>query len=1001
MVSKAVAAARAAADNVQPSADAEQPRKRPYITYGTVAANNGETLDVDVNGGTIEGIPMSVSCMNCKAGDRVSLMVDGPLVTALAIVSTACDAGQAPATKKDAEEIRESVDEVSKDAEQAKADAAAAKELTDTVSGKLDEAQKQLDAAQKSLDEVQAEAKQAKSDSETALAEARKTGQMAVTATAYEYAVSTSPTAAPATGWSADAPAHKDGEYTWMRVTLTYGDGRSETTEPVLLTGNSGEKGPQGEKGEKGDPGAPGKDGSAGPQGVSVASVTTFWCLAAAQPATPTGAADPSGWSTTEPEVPDGYSGSEWRCLRTVLSNGVAAWTVPSKCASFTYSHKAYVTARGAVNTANAAKSTAEEVSATLTRDYTPTADADKKYSTKAELSAKADEISTSVKETYATKTAVSAAQSTADAAKSAAGAAQSTADAAKSSAATANSAASSAASAAKAAQSTADTAKANAKTAQDGVDTLKSRVTTAETSIKQNSEQIALRATKTEVTSAVDSISIGGRNLAPNTEPIHKIVRGDTVVYTADILEPYVGKEIDSDGEEIVLSFDYKLDEGGISRSIKVYPYHDSGVSIKNSTAFTPTDEWQRIEFKTRVHRYHQGHYPNGAPYTRGEVFCYDFSGNNKYMIRRIKLELGNKPTDWSPAPEDLEADATSKANNAFTSAKTYTDAQIKVSADSITSTVSKTYATKSENALKANSADVESGYVLGCAQGKANVWCKLGTLTANVPAAAACIHVVTGNGYDGAASHNSELWITIKAGNFNPATVNGNNFGVTVKYGDNNASDIAVNVRSTAFNVCDVWIRLPWPYAIGSYSVSGGGNKTWANDGKTSQYEEPTSGTLQSIATESWATQSFTQSSIIQMSDSIKSSVEATYVSNDDAASFARRTELTQVSDSFTAKISTTQKQIDAHGETVRNVEDYMTFAQESGQPTLTIGTSSSKFNTKLTNTGQRFMNGTDTVMELDGPSSTVSAQRLKIGKYRLQQSEDGERLRIAYLG
>ena len=50
------------------------------------------------------------------------------------------------------------------------------------------------------------------------------------------------------------------------------------------------------------------------------------------------------------------------------------------------------------------------------------------------------------------------------------------------------------------AAKATADTAAANAKKAQDDVDALKDRVTNAETSINQNSEQIALRATKTEV---------------------------------------------------------------------------------------------------------------------------------------------------------------------------------------------------------------------------------------------------------------------------------------------------------------------------------------------------------------------------------------------------------------------------------------------------------------------------------------------------------------------
>ena len=50
-----------------------------------------------------------------------------------------------------------------------------------------------------------------------------------------------------------------------------------------------------------------------------------------------------------------------------------------------------------------------------------------------------------------------------------------------------------------------ADSAYANAKTAQEDVNALKNRVTTAETSIKQNSDAIVLRATKTDVTEAVN----------------------------------------------------------------------------------------------------------------------------------------------------------------------------------------------------------------------------------------------------------------------------------------------------------------------------------------------------------------------------------------------------------------------------------------------------------------------------------------------------------------
>ena len=969
---------------------------------------------LDVNLGSddsplmIESVPYTTACEGVQAGDTVIIETFGHRMVAVGVVSTSSDPQYRPATKAE-------MDEVDQNAEQAKADAAAAKELTDSVSGKLDEAKKQLDEAQKSLDAVQAEAKQAKSDSETALAEARKTGQMAVTATAYEYAASASPTEAPSTGWGADVPAHREGEYTWMRVTLTYGDGRSETTEPVPLTGDAGAKG---DKGEKGDPGASGKDGATGPQGVSVASVTTFWQLSASQPATPSGAADPSGWSTTEPEVPDGYSGSEWRCLRTVLSSGVAAWTVPTRSASFSYAHKAYQTAQGAVSTANSAKSTAEGVSATLTRDYTPTADADKRYSTKAELSAKADEISSSVKETYATKAAVSTAQSAADAAKSAAGTAQ----------------------------TTADTAKADAKTAQDGVDALKSRVTTAETSIRQNSDAIALRATKTEVTSAIDSIKIGAVNLIPSSELLSKFVVESSAraAWSGNVLTRLnIASGAGSDygiywdftgfniNETYTFSAEFSnLSSGGkfnISAGSKVgnniwAGYRRNAVSTNGRRSVTFT-----VKSNETIVRLYISSTVAGA----------------SVKITKAQLELGNKATDWSPAPEDLEADATTKADKALAGAKTYTDAQLKVTSDSITSTVSKTYATKSE--LSTTNGNITNAQnTANTANSTANsVKSDLSNLS--VGGVNLVRNSASGLAYSGFNAPPSsgvtyennwkspqnflngligQRWtVNTSSGASGPYYLLNSALGVYPKVGETYTlsawMSVDKNAPITIYNIAESqqlivseatlttgWTRIKVTFkAIVADSAVCFYTRVGADPGYVYmiglKIEKGNRATDWSPSPLDYSTTTDTQSSIVQMSDSIRSSVEATYVSNDDAAGFARRTELTQLSDSFTAKISNTQKQVDAQGETVRNVEDYMTFAQESGQPTLTIGTSSSKFNTKLTNTGQRFMNGTDTVMELDGPSSTVSAQRLKIGKYRLQQSADGERLRIAYLG
>lgn len=136
--------------------------------------------------------------------------------------------------------------------------------------------------------------------------------------------------------------------------------------------------------------GAKGDKGDTGPQGVSVRSVTTFWRLDASRPPTPGGTADPSGWSTTEPTVPDGYSGKEWRCVRTVLSDGTATWTTPTEVASFAYAHAAWETAGAAMSQATSTSATLDGFKATVASNY-QTKGGMSAYATSTELRQTAD----------------------------------------------------------------------------------------------------------------------------------------------------------------------------------------------------------------------------------------------------------------------------------------------------------------------------------------------------------------------------------------------------------------------------------------------------------------------------------------------------------------------------------------------------------------------------------------------------------------------------------
>ena len=238
----------------------------------------------------------------------------------------------------------------------------------------------------KAVDEIGRKADAAAASADKAYEEAKRAGRLAVTASRTEYATSTDATTTPSDGWSETPPTYMDGQYTWLRVTVTYGDGHTELSNPVLMTG------PKGGKGETGETGT---------AGVSVTSLTTFWRLAADTPDTPSGADDPSGWSRTEPSIPDGYEGKLYRTIRTIMSDGTATWTSPDVDSMFEYMARTYRTASGAVTVSSEAKRTAEGNAETIKQVGTTANDALSKATT---VETNFAGFKTEVSETYQAK---------------------------------------------------------------------------------------------------------------------------------------------------------------------------------------------------------------------------------------------------------------------------------------------------------------------------------------------------------------------------------------------------------------------------------------------------------------------------------------------------------------------------------------------------------------------------------------------------------------------
>lgn len=105
------------------------------------------------------------------------------------------------------------------------------------------------------------------------------------------------------------------------------------------------------------------------------------------------------------------------------------------------------------------------------------------------------------------------------------------------------------------------------------------------------------------------------------------------------DILAPYVG-------QTVTVSFEIKPDK---DLSVLVYPYQDSGVSIAGQMRYSlKAGVYTPVTMTTTVRDF--GQIENR---TTGGVGIFN-DGRNSFTVRRIKIELGDRATPFSLAPQD-----------------------------------------------------------------------------------------------------------------------------------------------------------------------------------------------------------------------------------------------------------------------------------------------------------------------------------------------------------
>lgn len=207
----------------------------------------------------------------------------------------------------------------------------------------------------------------------------------------------------------------------------------------------------------------------------------------------------------------------------------------------------------------------------------------------------------------------------------------------------------------------------------------------------------------KNELNTKIDEIQVGGRNLWINSSTYDKEDNAFTISSnsTDKYISNFNGKRIYSDfkfsGNEIITvqgksNKAWSSIHGGSSTNKNrvgywlyfctslenakqgAYAYHLFLGGNDKSTTFKYTLKHNHPDAPYLAFRFNA--YSDGV-----ETFTYKFWG--------IKLELGNKATDWTPAPEDVD--------NAINEERTTRQSAIETKANEITSKVSETYVSNS----------------------------------------------------------------------------------------------------------------------------------------------------------------------------------------------------------------------------------------------------------------------------------------------------------------
>lgn len=194
--------------------------------------------------------------------------------------------------------------------------------------------------------------------------------------------------------------------------------------------------------------------------------------------------------------------------------------------------------------------------------------------------------------------------------------------------------------------------------------------------------------ATAADITAAVNAVSIGGRNIITGTAeavigygghskghwrkygtagtiqtvditdtPISCVSKGIRLTSTDENSQIICGQDDIPLNSGVIYTFSCRIRSNSAQGvPCRLQPFYKSTTDHSGNTQdMIISDEWQYISFTAKFSPQSTGIY-SGA-----RIYLQPTAVGNYIEVCAMKFEAGNKPTDWSPAPEDAERRITS----------------------------------------------------------------------------------------------------------------------------------------------------------------------------------------------------------------------------------------------------------------------------------------------------------------------------------------------------